>query len=1138
MALFKILAGKEKVSNGKSIMTFDESLSTPIPNASGIEWHEGWAYVTPDTGNMFIDVSNNGKPKRIKIGELADKALQAIADHEGNIFIETYIKDIELNANASAPYYRIIKPDNSKSYSVDIPVASESIAGVITADTTAVQVLAGPKTFTGQIIIKGDKSTKPLITSNLLGSNGETGLGPLYLQFGNEVNDVVYLGKTGGATITDNGQQYSGNAATATRALQDMDEHPIIDWYVSTISLKDDASLPQYRIHDGTGVARTDLVNLPVASDTYAGVITANRTTLQTLTGPKAIDDKGSLTILGKDAFIYSGIQPQETKKEYSIWFSDSDGIPKYSIGLGYNPAYEETWLGDSGWPNPYSCLFVDRVKGLAEQALQDDEGHVLRTHYLSSILLTDNDTAPFYTLYQGDGRPRKDGPNSETNFKLLVPVASDTNAGIVTANRTTEQIFTGPKKIDDRGSLTIAGDFAYSGINTANTTSGIERKLWFESVDNGVLGRPEITENLTYNSKTQTLTVAHLTGLATHATGDENGLNIADNYLIETIFNHNKDINPDSPYYTFMLGNGDLQKDVKKEVNKIYLPIASQTMAGIVTCKADQEFGGKKTFAGSVVILGTHEQKKFMTRGIVGSDGSGDIGDLYLQFGNNTEHNDIFLGSTGAYKITEDGAEYTGNAATATNALNDANGNEINETYIGSIILQNNLTTGEAGTANTPRYVINKGDGTARGDYIDIPIASTTQAGIITTLAQSFTGVKDFAGFNYSGIKDNKANTGTHYLWMGLSSALGTPVYSSKLQYVPSTDTLTCANFAGNASSATKAINDGDNVAITSRYISNLEIANTYKLKASTPEGVLATLSLPFAASDSCGGVATSAKKWNNSATITLGGHLAGSVKFDGPGAYTLSASVSAAAFENAFNGRYVQIIGDTMTGGLTTPNLVLSSSSDIKHIEFKRASANYLAAPASGYFCFVPNGKGVSVANSALVVEGTSVYPGTTGTVSLGTSSKKWSAVYANKVYNAVWNDYAECRKAETLEPGRVVVEDASGEMKISTERLQPGANIISDTFGTCMGETDECKSPIAVAGRVLAYTYEDQNTYPLGAAVCAAPNGTVSLMTREEIREYPERIIGTVSEIPNYKVWGSGNVVVNNRIWIKVR
>ena len=142
------------------------------------------------------------------------------------------------------------------------------------------------------------------------------------------------------------------------------------------------------------------------------------------------------------------------------------------------------------------------------------------------------------------------------------------------------------------------------------------------------------------------------------------------------------------------------------------------------------------------------------------------------------------------------------------------------------------------------------------------------------------------------------------------------------------------------------------------------------------------------------------------------------------------------------------------------------------------------------------------------------------------------------AGAVWGAVWNDYAEFRKAESIEPGRCVIEHSSAEMKLSTERLQPGAEIISDTFGFAIGETDECKTPIASSGRVLAYPYEDRNSYPLGAAVCSGPNGTISLMTREEIKEYPERIIGTVSEIPDYEEWVTGKVKVNGRIWIRIR
>lgn len=140
--------------------------------------------------------------------------------------------------------------------------------------------------------------------------------------------------------------------------------------------------------------------------------------------------------------------------------------------------------------------------------------------------------------------------------------------------------------------------------------------------------------------------------------------------------------------------------------------------------------------------------------------------------------------------------------------------------------------------------------------------------------------------------------------------------------------------------------------------------------------------------------------------------------------------------------------------------------------------------------------------------------------------------------KVYGAVWNDYAEYRQSDITEPGRVVCENGDDTLSLSTQRLQPGAEVISDTFGFAIGETDIAKTPIAVSGRVLVYTYEDRNTYQPGDAVCAAPGGTVSKMTRDEIVTYPERIVGTVSAVPSYEIWGTNNVAVNNRIWIKIK
>lgn len=147
--------------------------------------------------------------------------------------------------------------------------------------------------------------------------------------------------------------------------------------------------------------------------------------------------------------------------------------------------------------------------------------------------------------------------------------------------------------------------------------------------------------------------------------------------------------------------------------------------------------------------------------------------------------------------------------------------------------------------------------------------------------------------------------------------------------------------------------------------------------------------------------------------------------------------------------------------------------------------------------------------------------------------------STIRAGAVYGAVWNDYAEYRETKMeITPGRVIIETGHGDLILSTERLQPGGNVVSDTFGFAIGETDTCKTPIAVSGRVLVYPYEDRYSYEPGDAVCTGPNGTVSKMTREEIWKYPERIVGTVSEIPEYETWGTGNAKVDGRIWIKVR
>lgn len=155
-------------------------------------------------------------------------------------------------------------------------------------------------------------------------------------------------------------------------------------------------------------------------------------------------------------------------------------------------------------------------------------------------------------------------------------------------------------------------------------------------------------------------------------------------------------------------------------------------------------------------------------------------------------------------------------------------------------------------------------------------------------------------------------------------------------------------------------------------------------------------------------------------------------------------------------------------------------------------------------------------------------------------------WKRIWieGNSVTGAVWNDYAECREADTTEYGYVLTETGKDSLTKTTERLQHFAGVSSDTWGFSQGETEKAKTPIAVAGRVLVYPYQDRNNYQPGDCVCAAPGGTVDIMTREEVVMYPDRIVGTVSHVPEYDTWGGGEmadrdpVKVNGRIWIKVR
>lgn len=230
---------------------------------------------------------------------------------------------------------------------------------------------------------------------------------------------------------------------------------------------------------------------------------------------------------------------------------------------------------------------------------------------------------------------------------------------------------------------------------------------------------------------------------------------------------------------------------------------------------------------------------------------------------------------------------------------------------------------------------------------------------------------------------------------------------------------------------------------------------------------------------------------------------------------------------------GNFVKTSGDTMTG-----NLIISKS--VPQILVRDTANNNLTASLI---------VGSEHQNHGLYSNG---YAPTSSTF---TSSAKWIIYRAAdgeahsdlKIYGAVWNDYAEYRKdnpkeSELQKPGRCVRELGNGQLTLTTERLQRGCEIISDTYGFAIGRdmSNGYNTPIASNGRVLAYILEgrEEAKKHIGYPVCSGPNGTVSIMTHLEEVEHPSCIIGTISEVPDYEEWGTGKVKVNNRVWIRVR
>lgn len=299
---------------------------------------------------------------------------------------------------------------------------------------------------------------------------------------------------------------------------------------------------------------------------------------------------------------------------------------------------------------------------------------------------------------------------------------------------------------------------------------------------------------------------------------------------------------------------------------------------------------------------------------------------------------------------------------------------------------------------------------------------------------------------------------------------------------------------------------------------------------KGTAADGKLVASIKPDGFHGNLNGNATSANKVNNNLVIKLNnGTTEGTNQFTYNGSATKNinitpANIGAASSSHNHDSSYVKKSGDTITG-----ELAFTNANAIRFVQGTGTTKSVLMRNDGNDFYIIPCN--ATSGNSWYIPGGESEYSFRINLTN--------GFTYVSKLYGAVWNDYAEFRNGDTIEPGKCVIEVGDDTLITSTERLMPGANITSDTFGFAIGETEQAKTPIAVSGRVLAYPYESREEFKknIGRPVCSGPNGTVSIMTDEEYRNKGYCAIGTISAVPNYEEWGTGKVKVNGRVWIKV-
>ena len=228
--------------------------------------------------------------------------------------------------------------------------------------------------------------------------------------------------------------------------------------------------------------------------------------------------------------------------------------------------------------------------------------------------------------------------------------------------------------------------------------------------------------------------------------------------------------------------------------------------------------------------------------------------------------------------------------------------------------------------------------------------------------------------------------------------------------------------------------------------------------------------------------------------------------------------------------------LAGGTMTGNITIPATGMSwiggkSSAPIQQdmssntssyfpiIRQKQANVTYNIGGLNGQFgiYMYQNSRTANGTDAALKMD-------SSGNV---TASGTFTA---SKVYNAVYNDYAECFNNSNLiykeSLHRIVEIDDNECVKLASKNSHRVVGVVSDNYGHLLGGLEKdiengSKIPVGLAGTLYVYTLDDIDTNNLGKFVCADNNGYATIANGNCEGTIVGKIIGFNREYHQYKI-----------------